>query len=69
MTAIAIGFAAGCSSRDVTSFVELDADANGRLSAEETANDDVLARRFDELDADGNGELTPYEYLKATKRR
>lgn len=60
---------AGCSDRAVTSFVQLDEDRDGRLTAAETARDAALAKRFDELDADGNGELTPYEYLGAVQPR
>jgi EF hand len=60
--------APACSDPEVAPFPELDRDQNGRISAEEAADDVRLARDFSRADADRNGELTALEYLQVATR-
>lgn len=46
----------------------LDANADGKLSAEEMQRPDRVARRFDRVDADGDGAITKAEFDAAQAR-
>jgi EF hand len=60
--------APGCSDPEVAPFPELDRDQNGRISAEEAADDVRLARDFSQADTDSDGQLTALEYLQVATR-
>ena len=52
---------------DTASFSKLDADADGRVSAIEAANDTKVAASFTAADADKDGYLSKEEYASAGK--
>ena len=56
------GTAFAQSGSDEPSFMQLDANADGRISAEEAQADARVAERFQEADADRDGQLSLEEF-------
>jgi hypothetical protein len=54
---------------DTTVFTKLDADADGRVSAIEAADDSKVAAGFTQADADKNGYLSMAEFANLGKSR
>ena len=60
LTAASITFAQ--SNPEAPSFMQLDADSDGRISKEEALADARVAERFDEADSDSDGYLSLSEF-------